>query len=118
MPPPPTPADTNPGAVRALDPRLERAVEGLDGLAIAGAGRRSSGPRTAGRPATDVARADAACARAAVAGRVSLVERQRQHTAKRPRARRAGPGRALPGLAPTPRGDAARAAAVVSRIRI
>ena len=39
VPPPPTPADTTIlGAVRALDPRsdIERAVEGLDGLALAG----------------------------------------------------------------------------------
>ena len=49
VPPPPTPADTTIlGAVRALDPRsdIERAVEGLDGLAIAGAGRIWSGPWT------------------------------------------------------------------------
>ena len=66
MPPPPTPADTTiAGAVRALDPRsdIERDAEGLDGLAIAG-GRSTGGRGPAERPATAVARADAARARA------------------------------------------------------
>ena len=85
MPPPPTPADTTIlGAVRALDPRsdIERAVEGLDGLAIAG-GR--SDERAVDRlndlPRTSPARTPPVRARRGT-GRVSLVERQRQHTAR------------------------------------
>ena len=99
VPPPPTPADTTSilGAVRALDPRsdIERAVEGLDGLAIAG-GRSDlerAVDRLNGRPRTSPARTPPVRARRGT-GRVSLVERQRQHTAER-LARR--PPRPVPG---------------------
>ena len=98
VPPPPTPADTTIlGAVRALDPRsdIERAVEGLDGLALAGG--RSDLERAVDRlndlPRTSPARTPPVRARRGT-GRVSLVERQRQHTAER-LARR--PPRPVPG---------------------
>ena len=105
VPPPPTPADTTIlGAVRALDPRsdIERAVEGLDGLAIAGG--RSDIERAVDRlndlPRTSPARTPPVRARRGT-GRVSLVERQRQHTAERlarrpPRAPVGAPYRASP----------------------
>ena len=106
VPPPPTPADTTSilGAVRALDPRsdIERAVEGLDGLAIAGG--RSDLERAVARlndlPRTSPARTPPVRARRGT-GRVSLVERQRQHTAERlarrpPRAPVGAPYRASP----------------------
>ena len=71
MPPPPTPADTTIlGAVRALDPRsdIERAVEGLDGLAIAGDGRilERAADRLNDLPRTSPARTPPVRARAAV----------------------------------------------------
>ena len=95
VPPPPTPADqTIMGAVRALDPRsdIERAVEGLDGLAL--------GDRLNDLPRTSPARTPPVRARRGT-GRVSLVERQRQHTAERlarrpPRAPVGAPYRASP----------------------
>ena len=106
VPPPPTPADTTSilGAVRALDPRsdIERAVEGLDGLALAGG--RSDLERAVDRlndlPRTSPARTPPVRARRGT-GRVSLVERQRQHTAERlarrpPRAPVGAPYRASP----------------------
>ena len=105
VPPPPTPADTTIlGAVRALDPRsdIERAVEGLDGLALAGG--RSDLERAVDRlndlPRASPARTPPVRARRGT-GRVSLVERQRQHTAERlarrpPRAPVGAPYRASP----------------------
>jgi len=95
VPPPPTPADTTIlGAVRALDPRsdIERAVEGLDGLAL--------NDRLNDLPRASPARTPPVRARRG-AGRVSLVERQRQHTAERlarrpPRAPVGAPYRASP----------------------
>ena len=108
VPPPPTPADTTIlGAVGALDPRsdIERAVEGLDGLAIAGG--RSDLERAVdrlndlpGAARTSPARTPPVRARRGT-GRVSLVERQRQHTAERlarrpPRAPVGAPYRASP----------------------
>ena len=95
VPPPPTPADTTIlGAVRALDPRsdIERAVEGLDGLAL--------NDRLNDLPRASPARTPPVRARRGT-GRVSLVERQRQHTAERlarrpPRAPVGAPYRASP----------------------
>ena len=83
MPPPPTPADTTSilGAVRALDPRsdIERAVDRLNDLPGAARTSPARTPPVRARRGT---------------GRVSLVERQRQHTAER-LARR--PPRPVPG---------------------
>ena len=96
VPPPPTPADATTilGAVRALDPRsdIERAVEGLDGLAL--------NDRLNDLPRASPARTPPVRARRGT-GRVSLVERQRQHTAERlarrpPRAPVGAPYRASP----------------------